>query len=82
MPTLSAELLGFCVAFAVGLLIGIERERNKGDGPARAAAGVRTPQSIDAMAVIYMATTMVWLLIALRFVDPTQMVGRVKAQRA
>lgn len=46
------------------------------------AAGVRTPQSIDAMAVIYMVTTMVWLLIALRFVDPTQMVGRVKAQRA
>jgi putative spermidine/putrescine transport system permease protein len=45
------------------------------------AAGVRTPQSIDAMAVIYMATTMIWLLLALRFVDPTQMVGRVKAQR-
>jgi uncharacterized membrane protein (DUF4010 family) len=42
MPTLSTELLGFCVAFAVGLLIGIDRERNKGDGPGRAAAGVRT----------------------------------------
>lgn len=42
MPTLSNELLGFCVAFAVGLLIGIDRERNKGDGPLRAAAGVRT----------------------------------------
>ena len=42
MPTLSTELLGFCVAFAVGLLIGIERERNKGEGPHRAAAGVRT----------------------------------------
>ncbi|GAA4805980.1 MgtC/SapB family protein [Lysobacter hankyongensis] len=42
MPTLSTELPGFCVAFAVGLLIGIERERNKGDGPGRAAAGVRT----------------------------------------
>jgi putative spermidine/putrescine transport system permease protein len=46
------------------------------------AAGVRAPQSIDAMAVIYMATTLIWLLVALRFVDPTQMVGRVKAQRA
>lgn len=42
MPPLSTELLGFCVAFAVGLLIGIERERNKGEGPHRAAAGVRT----------------------------------------
>ena len=45
------------------------------------AAGVRAPQSTDAMAVVYMATTLVWLLLALRFVDPTQMVGRVKAQR-
>lgn len=42
------------------------------------AAGVRAGQSIDAMAVIYMATTMVWLLIALRFVNPTQLVTRVK----
>ena len=29
-------------ALAVGLLIGIERERSKGQGPRRAAAGVRT----------------------------------------
>jgi putative spermidine/putrescine transport system permease protein len=42
------------------------------------AAGVRPGQSIDAMAVIYMVTTLVWLLIALRFVDPTQIVTRAK----
>ncbi len=42
------------------------------------AAGVRAGQSIDAMAVVYMATTMVWLLIALRFVNPTQIVARAK----
>ena len=42
------------------------------------AAGVRAPQSIDAMAVIYMVTTLVWLLIALRFVNPTQIVARAK----
>ncbi len=42
------------------------------------AAGVRAVQSIDAMAVIYMITTLVWLLIALRFVNPTQIVGRAK----
>jgi putative spermidine/putrescine transport system permease protein len=42
------------------------------------AAGVRAVQSIDAMAVIYMATTLVWLLIALRFVNPTQIVARAK----
>jgi putative spermidine/putrescine transport system permease protein len=38
------------------------------------AAGVRAGQSIDAMAVIYMLTTLVWLLVALRFVNPTQIV--------
>lgn len=42
------------------------------------ASGVRAVQSIDAMAVIYMATTLVWLIIALRFVNPTQIVGRGK----
>jgi putative spermidine/putrescine transport system permease protein len=46
------------------------------------AAGVRANQSIDAMAVVYMVTTLVWLLIALRFVDPTQIVTRVKREAA
>ncbi|HEX3401035.1 MAG TPA: ABC transporter permease subunit [Acetobacteraceae bacterium] len=42
------------------------------------AAGVRPGQSIDAMAVVYMVTTLIWLLIALRFVNPTQIVTRAK----
>lgn len=42
------------------------------------AAGVRAPQSIDAMAMIYMTVTLVWLLIAMRFVSPTQLVSRVR----
>ena len=42
------------------------------------ASGVRAVQSIDAMAVIYMAITLTWLLVALRFVNPTQLVSRVK----
>ncbi len=46
------------------------------------AAGVRAVQSIDAMAVIYMVTTLIWLLIALRFVNPTQIVARGKQQSA
>jgi putative spermidine/putrescine transport system permease protein len=44
------------------------------------AAGVRATQSIDAMAVTYMVATLVWLLLALRFVNPTQLVTRVKDQ--
>jgi len=42
------------------------------------ASGVRSVQSIDAMAMIYMITTLVWLLLALRFVNPTQIVARAK----
>ncbi len=44
------------------------------------AAGVRAVQSIDAMAVIYMVTSMIWLLIALRLVNPTQIVARAKRE--
>src|SRR5215472_1042369 len=46
------------------------------------AAGVRAGQSIDAMAVIYMVTTLVWLLVALCFVNPTQLVTRAKRESA
>jgi putative spermidine/putrescine transport system permease protein len=44
------------------------------------AAGVRAPQSIDAMAIVYMAITLLWLLLAMRFVSPTQLVSRVREQ--
>ena len=36
------EIIGVAVAFGVGLMIGVERERAKGDGPDRQVAGVRT----------------------------------------
>lgn len=42
------------------------------------AAGIRPQQAVDAMAVVYMLTTLTMLVIALRFVSPTQMVFRVK----
>lgn len=38
----SPLFLGFVVALGVGLLIGIDRERKKGEGPGRGAAGLRT----------------------------------------
>ncbi|QWW66979.1 ABC transporter permease [Rhizobium sp. WYJ-E13] len=46
------------------------------------ASGVRASQSIDAMAVVYMVTTLFWLIIALQFVNPTQIVARAKQQSA
>ena len=42
------------------------------------AAGARPPQAVDALAVIYFLTTMLCLIVALRFVSPTQMVFRIK----
>ncbi len=44
------------------------------------ASGVRAGQSIDAMAVVYMITTLFWLVLALQFVNPTQIVARAKQQ--
>jgi len=46
------------------------------------ASGVRAGQSIDAMAVIYMVTTLFWLILALQFVNPAQIVARAKQQPA
>ena len=42
------------------------------------SAGIRPTQSIDAMAVIYMLTTVLLLVLALRFINPVQIVSRVK----
>jgi putative spermidine/putrescine transport system permease protein len=41
-------------------------------------SGLLAGQEIDAMAVIYMLTTLVLLLVALRFVDPTAVTGRAR----
>lgn len=37
-----SSLLGLSIALGTGLLIGAERERRKGSGPTRSAAGIRT----------------------------------------
>jgi putative spermidine/putrescine transport system permease protein len=42
------------------------------------AAGIRAQQSVDAMAVIYTSMMLILLVVALRFVNPTQLVARVK----
>jgi uncharacterized membrane protein (DUF4010 family) len=42
MSDLHSLVLGFLVALGIGLLIGIDRERRKGEGPTRGAAGLRT----------------------------------------
>jgi len=42
MFNIDPMILSLAVALGIGLLIGIERERRKGTGPERAAAGLRT----------------------------------------
>ena len=39
---MNPAILSIAVALGIGLLIGVERERRKGEGPERAGAGVRT----------------------------------------
>ncbi|WP_433318516.1 ABC transporter permease [Micromonospora sp. CA-269861] len=42
------------------------------------ASGIRAQQSVDAMAVIYTSMMLVLLVVALRYVNPTQLVARVR----
>jgi uncharacterized membrane protein (DUF4010 family) len=42
MPDLDPVILSLAVALGIGLLIGTERERRKGEGPDRSPAGLRT----------------------------------------
>ena len=51
-----------------------------GGVPRSELAGIRAQQSVDAMAVIYTATMLLLLVVALRVVNPTQLVARVKEE--
>jgi uncharacterized membrane protein YhiD involved in acid resistance len=42
IANLDSVVVRIAVALGIGLLIGLERERRKGEGPARAPAGLRT----------------------------------------
>ncbi|MFU8874753.1 ABC transporter permease [Micromonospora sp. SL4-19] len=44
------------------------------------AAGIRAQQSVDAMAIIYTSMMLVLLVVSLRYVNPTQLVARVKEE--
>ena len=41
-PLIDQPILAYGIALGIGLLIGAERERRKGMGPARSAMGIRT----------------------------------------
>lgn len=62
---LPGSVASFVVAVGAGLLIGLERERRKGDGDARAAAGVRTFVIVALLGAIAGYTGLPWLLAVL-----------------
>ena len=49
-------------ALAIGLLIGAERERRKGEGPFRAAAGIRTFAIVSLIGAVTVIVGNEWLL--------------------
>jgi uncharacterized membrane protein (DUF4010 family) len=74
---LPPDVLGFSVAVGAGLLIGLERERRKGSGATRGAAGVRSftlaalggalAQSLDQPVLVAMGAAAVAALVALAY---------------
>src|SRR2546423_12508067 len=65
MPPVHPLVVGFLVALGVGLLIGIDRERHKGDGTARHPAGLRTFTLAALLGAISMALDSELLLAAM-----------------
>lgn len=75
MEVLQASWLAFAVALGGGLLIGVDRERRKGEGAQRAAAGVRSftiaalagalAQSLEQPALVAVGAVLVFALAAI-----------------
>jgi len=72
-----ALIINFSVALGIGLLMGVERERKKGDGPNRGPAGVRTfsivslagavALSLGGVTLLAVVTAGVLLLVAISY---------------
>lgn len=62
-PVWTPAVIGLIVALGVGLLIGVERERNKGSGPDRSAAGVRTFALVALLGAIAAASASIALMV-------------------
>lgn len=52
IPSTDQPILNFGIALAIGLLIGAERERRKGSGPARASMGIRTFATVSLLGAV------------------------------
>jgi len=52
MPLTDPAILGYGTALGIGLLIGAERERRKGIGPARSPTGIRTFATVSLLGAV------------------------------
>ncbi|MBY0398964.1 DUF4010 domain-containing protein [Myxococcota bacterium] len=59
---MNPEWSRFCVALGIGLLIGLERERSKGEGPSRRPAGIRTFALASLLGAVAFDLGGAWLL--------------------
>jgi len=67
MPVGSNLALRLLSALAIGLLIGAERERRKGEGPSRSPAGIRTFAIASLIGAVTVVIESEWLLAVGRF---------------
>ncbi len=77
----SDTIYGLCVAFAIGVLIGIERERHKGEGTTRGAAGVRTFILVALSGAVAERIGSVGIAVAGAFVGLAALAGYRRTQR-
>lgn len=82
MQPLPDEILGLGVALGVGLLIGVERERAKGTGPRRAAAGVRTFALLGLVGALAYMVGDIGILVAGAFVTLVMLASYQRTQAA
>ena len=74
--------LSLAVALGAGLLIGIERERRKGDGATRDFAGVRTFAMAALMGTVTQSLAQVWLVVVAGLLLVALSAGRYFRERS
>jgi uncharacterized membrane protein (DUF4010 family) len=76
-------VLALAVSLGIGMLLGVERERRKGEGPERSAAGVRTFALVGLLGgVTWHLGGAVTAAVALGFVAVAALVGYVRSRDA
>jgi uncharacterized membrane protein (DUF4010 family) len=82
MSAMADELIGVAVAFGVGLMIGVERERAKGQGPDREVAGVRTFMLVALMGALTHWVGAIGVAVGGAFVGLAALAGYRRSQAA